>query len=114
MFKAFIWIINAGILLSYGMASDARLTGSIRAESADSLCTTGEVQIRLRLGTVVLYEERIPVGGSFEFHARPGQYDLIATTSNGCTAEQHLSLSRSGAQSTSLTLKGNRDSRPSS
>ena len=111
MFKTFIWIINAGILLSYGMASDARVSGSV---GADATCAKGEVQIWLSVESVVRYQEKIPVGGSFEFHASPGQYELIATSSNGCKAVQHLSLSRSSARIISLTLKNNRELRPSS
>ncbi|MBI3555060.1 MAG: hypothetical protein HY074_02200 [Deltaproteobacteria bacterium] len=114
MFKTFIWVINAGILLSTALGalgSGARLSGSVSAEKA---CAQGPVKILLSLENVVLYQEQVPIGGSFEFHARPGRYELKAIASNGCKAEQRLSLSRSGSQIVSLTLKGGRTSSPSS
>ena len=102
VFKTFIWIINAGVLLSYALISDTHLTGSVRASG---LCATGDVQVQLSSGSVLLYQEQIPVGGSFEFYAHPGNYNLVATATNGCKARQQFSLTRTRTQVITVMLK---------
>lgn len=46
-----------------------------------------DVQLWFSRGSLLLFQTQVQLNGSFEFNTLPGQYNVVATSKNGCFAE---------------------------
>ncbi len=52
--------------------------------SGDSSCQKKPIDLWLSQGKQLLFQSIVPVGGTYSFYVRPGQYNLIATSTEDC------------------------------
>lgn len=52
----------------------------------------------------ILYQVEAPINGSFEFHLVPGEYDIAATSSNGCQVKKNFSVSKDESKTIEIKL----------
>ncbi len=86
-----IWATSALAVTQKPLTGAAVITGKIVAEK-DCLKTSDRrpPDVWLSIGQILLYQVEVPVEGTFEFHVKPGKYDLTATNSKGCLAVNQL------------------------
>jgi hypothetical protein len=75
-----------------------------RLQSTSPSCQEGKAQAWFSRGKILLYQTELPVGGTFEFHAKPGRYNLVITGSTGCFTEIPLELKAGEAKQVVLEL----------
>ena len=57
-------------------------------------CKDGEAMAWLSQERTLYYHVDVPPQGELEFHALPGKYNLVVTSSKGCSSERVVDLKR--------------------
>ncbi|HAZ14501.1 MAG: hypothetical protein A2X86_00390 [Bdellovibrionales bacterium GWA2_49_15] len=69
----------------------------------DKKCT-GPAVIWVSKKAEILYQVESPINGSFEFHLVPGEYDIAATTSNGCEVKKSFAVAKNESKTFEIKL----------
>ncbi len=64
----------------------------------------GPAVIWVSKSSEILYQIESPIGGSFEFHLMPGEYDIASTTNNGCQVKKSFSVKKDEVKEIEIKL----------
>lgn len=81
----------------------AAVAGTIQALP---ICGSQPIHVTLSTGSQVVYQTQVSANGTFELHAAPGAYTLMATNRSNCSTQQQVQLSANQVQQVSIQLTG--------
>ena len=90
------------LLTALVLANEAKVTGTLEATGP---CAEGLTEVWFSADQTLLYQAQVPTGGTFEFHAIPGEYTVIATSSGGCFGEKKVILKDGAHQKIALVAE---------
>jgi hypothetical protein len=88
-------LYSAFVLLSFQAAlaaptpkafeNNAVITGKITArDHCEKTDDERRPELWLSIGQILLYQVEVPVNGNYEFHVRPGKYEMTVNNPRGC------------------------------
>ncbi len=85
--------------------NNAVITGNL---TSDAACVPqnarDEYQVWVSVGQILLYQVDVPQQGSFEFHVKPGKYDVTATNMKGCSVVAQVTVGAKRVAQVNLKL----------
>ena len=75
-----------------GVKVTGRLTATKDCTAPGIVSRRENPQVWVSVGQILLYQLDVPVGGTYEFHLKPGAYELLASNPRGCLAQSTLTV----------------------
>lgn len=92
------------VVLFCGFCGSAQAERIIAQIDPAPECKDGEAMAWLSQGRTLFYHVDVPPRGELEFHALPGKYNLVVTSSKGCSSERSVEVKRGKEQELRLKL----------
>jgi len=88
------------------------ITGTLKAApECTPQNTRMNTQVWLSVGQILIYQVEVPIDGNYEFHVRPGKYDLTAMNSIRCIAQTQVTVAPKQVAQIQLRLAQNASSK---
>lgn len=83
------------------IANEGAITGKLTGTTE---CAKAQNQIWISVNSLLLYHTDLPNNGTFEFHVKPGKYNVIATGSTGCFYESAVEVKKSEKKEVAVSM----------